>query len=150
MSQTLAKFFSGQLDKVGRNFAIFWKTYLKLVQLRPEQRNLFCQMLMNFLGTNSSRQKLFQNWSQYCAIWVISRVVYFQTKNPNLGKFGRVLQWKMLVYFIAVWSNLRPFGIIYGHLVYFMVMFSCFGMLYQEESGNPGHFLSRHLQSTTL
>jgi hypothetical protein len=24
----------------------------------------------------------------------------FQTKNPNLGKFGIVLQWKMLVYFM--------------------------------------------------
>jgi hypothetical protein len=25
-----------------------------------------------------------------------------------------------------------------GHTVYFMVYFSCFGMLYQEKSGNPG------------
>jgi hypothetical protein len=23
------------------------------------------------------------------------QMVYFQTKNPNLGKFGRVLKWKM-------------------------------------------------------
>jgi hypothetical protein len=58
---------------------------------------------------------------------------FFQTKNPNLGKFCRVLQWKMLVYFIAVSSILRPFGIFCGHLVYF----SCFGMLCQEKSGNP-------------
>jgi hypothetical protein len=26
------------------------------------------------------------------------RMAYFQTKNPNLGKFWRVLEWKMLVY----------------------------------------------------
>jgi hypothetical protein len=26
----------------------------------------------------------------------------------------------------------------YGHLVYFLVHFSRFGMLYQEKSGNPG------------
>jgi hypothetical protein len=35
----------------------------------------------------------------------------FQTKNPNLGKIWRVLQWKMLVYFMAI-------------LVYFMAMWS--------------------------
>jgi hypothetical protein len=35
----------------------------------------------------------------------------FQTKNPDLGKFWRVLQWKMLVYFMAIWSILLPFGI---------------------------------------
>jgi hypothetical protein len=53
------------------------------------------------------------------------QMAYFQTQNTNLGKFWRVLQWKMFVY-------LWPFGIFYGHLVYFMVIwyrFSHFGML---------------------
>jgi hypothetical protein len=38
------------------------------------------------------------------------QMIYFQTKNPNLGKFWRVLQWKMSVY------------VFYEHLVslYFM------------------------------
>jgi hypothetical protein len=31
------------------------------------------------------------------------QMVYFQTKNPNLGKFLRVLQRKVLVYFVAIW-----------------------------------------------
>jgi hypothetical protein len=35
------------------------------------------------------------------------QMVYFQTKNRNLGKLWRALQWKMLV------------SIFYGHLVYF-------------------------------
>jgi hypothetical protein len=35
---------------------------------------------------------------------------YFQTKNPNLGKFWRVLQWEMLAY------------IFYGDLVYFTAL----------------------------
>jgi hypothetical protein len=35
-------------------------------------------------------------------------MVYFQTENPNLGKFWRVWQWKMLI------------CIFYGHFVYFM------------------------------
>jgi hypothetical protein len=32
----------------------------------------------------------------------------FSNQNPNLGKFWRVLQWQMLVYFMAVWSILSP------------------------------------------
>jgi hypothetical protein len=39
----------------------------------------------------------------------------FQTKHPNLGKFYRVLQWKMLLYFMTVGSILRP-------LVYFVAI----------------------------
>jgi hypothetical protein len=38
-------------------------------------------------------------------------MVYIQTKNRNLGKFGRVLQWKLLVYFMDIWSILQPFDI---------------------------------------
>jgi hypothetical protein len=67
-------------------------------------------------------------------------MVYFQTQNPNLGKFWRVLQWKMLVYFIAIWSIFRPFGIFCGTFVIFcgnLVHFPRFGILYQEKSGNP-------------
>jgi hypothetical protein len=37
------------------------------------------------------------------------QMVCFQTKNPNLGKFWRVLQWKILVYFMTIWSILRPY-----------------------------------------
>jgi hypothetical protein len=47
-------------------------------------------------------------------------MVCFQTKNPNLGKFWRVLQWKMLVYFRTIWSILRPLEIFYGQVVYFV------------------------------
>jgi hypothetical protein len=34
-------------------------------------------------------------------------MVYFQTKNPTLGKFKMVLQWKMLAF-------LWPFCLLYG------------------------------------
>jgi hypothetical protein len=69
------------------------------------------------------------------------QMAYFQTKNPNLGKFWRVLQWKMLKYFMVKWSILWPFGILSSHLVYIMAIwyiFPSFGMLYHEKSGNPG------------
>jgi hypothetical protein len=39
------------------------------------------------------------------------QMVYFQTKNPNLGKFWRALEWALLVYFMVIWNILRPFGI---------------------------------------
>jgi hypothetical protein len=67
-------------------------------------------------------------------------MVCFQTKNPNLGKFWMVMQWKMMVYFMDTWSILQSFVIFYGHLVYFVVIwyiFTRFGILYQETSGKP-------------
>jgi hypothetical protein len=45
-----------------------------------------------------------------------------------------------LVYFMVLWSILRPFENFCGHLVNFIVIwwiFSRFGMFYQEKSGNP-------------
>jgi hypothetical protein len=52
------------------------------------------------------------------------QMVYFQTKNPNLGKFWSALQWNMLVnfiaihmYFTAVWYILWPFWSIFPVLV---------------------------------
>jgi hypothetical protein len=38
----------------------------------------------------------------------------------------------MLVYFMAIWSIIRPFGIFCCHLVYF----SFFDLLFQEKYGN--------------
>jgi hypothetical protein len=32
-------------------------------------------------------------------------MAFFKTQNLNLSKFWRALQWKMLVYFIAIWSK---------------------------------------------
>jgi hypothetical protein len=69
-------------------------------------------------------------------------MVYFHTKNPDLGKFCRAMQWKMLVFYMTIWSilwlfiyipSLWPFGLFYDYLVNFFR----FGMSYQEESGNP-------------
>jgi hypothetical protein len=42
-----------------------------------------------------------------------------------------------LFYFAAILSILGPFGIFIRHFVYF----SRFGMLYQENSGNPGQYM---------
>jgi hypothetical protein len=66
------------------------------------------------------------------------QMVYFHTKNTNLGKFMRVYEDVVLlsghlVYFIAIWYILWPFGIFHGHLVYFMAIWYIswpFGIFY--------------------
>jgi hypothetical protein len=82
-------------------------------------------------------------------------MVCFQTQNPNLGKFWRVLLLKILVYFMTIWSILGPLEIFHGHLVYFVVIwyiFPHFGVLDQEKSGNsaPTHFLRTGLRIVEL
>jgi hypothetical protein len=62
----------------------------------------------------------------------------FRPKISDLGKFWRALQWKVLVqihlvYFMAIWSILWPFGIFYDYLVH---LFPRFGMLCLEKSGS--------------
>jgi hypothetical protein len=67
-------------------------------------------------------------------------MVCFQTKNPNLGKFWRALDWKKLIYFLAIWDILWRFGKFYDHLVHFVFIwyiYSGFCIMYQEKSGNP-------------
>jgi hypothetical protein len=62
-------------------------------------------------------------------------MAYLLSKNPNLGKFGRVLQWKMLVYYMGICYILWPFDIFCGYLLYFVIIwhiFSRFGTLYKE------------------
>jgi hypothetical protein len=68
-------------------------------------------------------------------------MVYFQTKNPELGKLWRtllgtetvVIFYDPLEYFTAIWYNLWPFGIVCGHLVYF----SLFGMFGPRKIWQP-------------
>jgi hypothetical protein len=56
------------------------------------------------------------------------QMVYFLTKIPNLGRFWRVSQRKMLVYNMAMvyftdnWYIIWSFGVFYGHLEYFMAI----------------------------
>jgi hypothetical protein len=60
-------------------------------------------------------------------------MVYFQTKNPILGKFLDGLRMENVGLFCR---HLEYFT--YGHLIYFMVIFfTVFGILCQEKSGNP-------------
>jgi hypothetical protein len=55
--------------------------------------------------TKVTRLRYSQGVNQGC------QVAYFKTKNTNLFKFCKALQWMMLVYFMDSWSILWPFGI---------------------------------------
>jgi hypothetical protein len=60
------------------------------------------------------------------------QMVSFQTKNPILGKFWRVLDLKMLIYFLNICNILQVFGIFYDHLVHFVFIWntiSVFGIV---------------------
>jgi hypothetical protein len=65
-------------------------------------------------------------------------MVYFQTKNPYLGKFLRTFELKILVYLkgilniYVIWYMLWPFG----NLVVLWYIYLRFGILCQEKSGN--------------
>jgi hypothetical protein len=63
-------------------------------------------------------------------------MVYFQTKNPNLGKFCRALEWEMLLYFKAMWNIFKPFGIFYGN-VDNLVCFSPFWYIVPRKIWQP-------------
>jgi hypothetical protein len=56
------------------------------------------------------------------------QMVIFKPKNPNLGKVWRALQWKIFLHVMDIWSILRPMGILYGHLVYFVVIWYIFSL----------------------
>jgi hypothetical protein len=54
------------------------------------------------------------------------QMVYFQTENPNLGKFWRDLGWKMLMYFMVIWNILLPFGIFVVVIEYILLRVGIF------------------------
>jgi hypothetical protein len=60
---------------------------------------------------------------------IVTRVARCFVFKPKIGKFGRVLQWKMMVYFMDTWSILRSFVIFYEHLVQFVVIWYIFPVL---------------------
>jgi hypothetical protein len=72
----------------------------------------------------------------------VCQMVCFQTKKNNLGKIWGVLQWKILVYFIIIWSTLRTLEIVYGYWVYFVVIWYI-----TPQSGNPGENCPKSLHT---
>jgi hypothetical protein len=70
-----------------------------------------------------------------------------------LGKFWKVLKWKLLEYFMNIWSILQPVDIFYDHIVYFVAIWHSVlrsGILHQKiwqpwTIGLKGTFREVHL-----
>jgi hypothetical protein len=72
------------------------------------------------------------------------QMVCFQTKNPNLGKFWRVLDWKMFKYFMAIWTILWRFGIFCDRLVHFVFIWYIFPVLKSCTKKNLATLMGTH------
>jgi hypothetical protein len=69
----------------------------------------------------------------------VARWFVFKPKIKIWVNFGGSCCGKYLVYFMTIWSTLRPLEIFYGHFVYFVVIwyiFPRFDILDQKKSGN--------------
>jgi hypothetical protein len=87
----------------------------------------FCpKLLYKTLAENG----LGRNGDQGC------QMVYFQAKNSNLGKIWMTLDWKLLIYFMAIWNILQTFEIFYDILCSFGTFFR-FWYHVPKISGNP-------------
>jgi hypothetical protein len=92
----------------------YWLQRWNLAQMRKTLKRLLKEILEQpfcskvFKGRFAKRDT---DPTQGC------QMVCFQTKNSNLGKILRVLQWNMMAYVMDTWSILRSFVIFYGHLV---------------------------------
>jgi hypothetical protein len=94
---------------------------------RKKWQNFWARVLRNLLVNPNGCPQTIGAQEQVC------QMVYFQTKKKQLGKFWRALEWKSLVYFMAVWNLyiLWPFDDLVGYFLPFWYY------MYQEKSGNP-------------
>jgi hypothetical protein len=73
-------------------------------------------------------------WRKTPGTWIrVARCYFFVPKIP-IWYVLEGLECKIVIYFIAIWNILRPFSIVYGHLV----LFFHFCKLHHEKSGSRG------------
>jgi hypothetical protein len=78
-----------------------------------------------------------ENVDYFIAIWNIWQTFGIFTDIWNiLQTFG--IFYRHLEYFTDIWNILQTFGIFYRHLVNFLLIFTGFGIMHIEKSGNPG------------
>jgi hypothetical protein len=101
------------LDASGTNFSLWTK-------FRPVWLHLFCRKTeLTFLEGIRKHDR-----EQGC------QMVYFQTKNPNLDKFWRALERKLLVYFMPIYGYCYVLWS-FGNFVAIWYIFPRFGILCQ-------------------
>jgi hypothetical protein len=74
-------------------------------------------------GMREIRRKFLKKFAPRMCTWNVQckqGLILIQGENPNLGIFLLAFEWKMLVYFVAIWNILRllqPFAQFCGNLV---------------------------------
>jgi hypothetical protein len=94
-----------------------------LLDSRTREANIFFILIQTYWVDERFRGKSFESSDENKNVLLLRalrcvqgcQMVYFPTKNPNLSKSLRALQWKIFVHFVIIWSILRPYGIFCGH-----------------------------------
>jgi hypothetical protein len=137
-------FFPALVSRTEKNLAtlvqrIYVIAHVEKKRQKRFQKRIPCFCELNFF--NKLRIKLLRpSFNPRKSTTQCCQMGYFQTKNPNVGLFWRALDWKILIYFIAIGNILWTFGIFYDHLVHFvfiLVHFVRFWYLATRKSGNP-------------
>jgi hypothetical protein len=78
---------------------------------------------------------------------------FFSNQKSKFGFILEGLRLEMLMYFMAIGNTLQTFVIFYDslvHFVFFCYIFSGFGIMYEDKSGNPGGQFCAHVIGTSL
>jgi hypothetical protein len=87
----------------------FHKNQQYFANILNNTRQLFGRKYLS-ISQHRSRTKIFGGEMNHGC-----QMVYFQTKEPNLGKFLRALEWKMFVLCMVIWNILCTLWIFYDH-----------------------------------
>jgi hypothetical protein len=92
--------------------------------------------------SSSKLSKAFDEWTFFDEVRArVARWFIFEPQIPVWVNFGVPWLGKMLIYFMAICIILWSFGtfcVLLVHFVFFWYIFSGFGIMHQEKSGNPG------------
>jgi hypothetical protein len=76
----------------------------------------------------------------------VARWIVFKTKITILEKIFWASDWKIFINFMAIWTSLWTSGILCDLSVLFVFIwyiFSSFGIMHQEKSGNPAQDVTK-------
>jgi hypothetical protein len=111
--------FSNQKFPVKVKFGWPWNWKCRYILDQLEYFGIVCGHLVYFLRFGRfAPRKIWQHWaqaqkqslSQSALVPGLPDGIFSDQKNPDLDKFWRALEWKMLVYFMKIWN-------VCGHLV---------------------------------
>jgi hypothetical protein len=104
-------------------FRFFFLFHFKLLRLFLLRLSRTLSVCLSCLPQSDLHHTWFHRFAfkQHMSFADLNRVARWYIFRPKIAiwvKVWRALQWKMLVYFMDIWSILRPFDIFCDHLIY--------------------------------